>query len=115
MLIELESPVSQIFRRNGDLTAQANHAKGQIAEWVSFIDQDARTNASEEFSFLAGPKQRLVVMGRGLEERDKLEKTRFSDTIFWTYELLLAHARERWNDQIETQHNLVGLAPQRPF
>ena len=115
MLIELESPVYNIFRKNGDLTAEANHAKGQIAGWVSFIDQDARTNASGEFSFLAGPKQRLVVMGRGLEDRSRLENTRFSDTTFWTYELLLAHARERWNDQIEAQHKLVGLPPHRPF
>lgn len=73
------------------------------------------TNATGELSFLAGPKQRLVVMGRGLEKRSQLENTRFSDTTFWTYELLLAQARERWNEQLDEQYRLLGLTPQRPF
>lgn len=115
LLVELESPVHKVFRKNGELTAEANHAKNQIAEWVAFIDQDAQRNASGDFAFLAGPKQRLVIMGRGMEHREKLLRTKFTDTTIWTYDLLLEHAINRWNDEIAAQCRLIGLEPFVPF
>lgn len=115
ILIELESPAKKIFRRNGELTADANHAKAQIFEWVAFIEKDARRNASGEFAFLSGPKERLVIMGRGLDNKDKMLSTKFQDTLIWSYDLLLEQAKSQWNDTIEKQCKLVGLDAFRPF
>jgi hypothetical protein len=109
ILVELESPVHRVFRKNREPTAETNHAKNQIAEWFSFIDRDAVTNASGEFSFMAGPKHRLVVIGRGLEDREQLLGSRFTDTTLWTYDLLLEQARERWNAELANQYKIVGL------
>ena len=115
LLVELESPVHQVFRRDGNLTHEATHAKEQIAEWTSFIDRDVQRNAQGEMLFLAGPKQRLVVIGRGLEHRDLLLKQRWTDTSFWTYDLLLDEVRDRWNDTLAEQCRQVGRSLLRPF
>ena len=115
LLMELESPVHRLFRNDGDLTREANHAKEQIAEWVSFIDQDAQCNVQGEMGFLLGPKQRLVVMGRGLEHRELLLRQRWTDTAFWTYDLLLQEARSRWNETLAEQCRRVSRPELRPF
>ena len=114
-LIELESPAYNVLRADGQLTEQANHARAQIAEWVAFIDQDAQRNASGELAFLAGPKQRLVIMGRGTADREVLLQQRFTDTTFWTYDLMLEQARQRWNGILEAQCRDIGRPPLRPF
>src|SRR3990172_983554 len=75
ILIELESPIHSVFTKTMDLTAQANHARGQISEWVLFIDSDAVKNASGELNFLTGPKERLVIIGRGTEHKERLIDT----------------------------------------
>lgn len=115
LLVELEAPVHRILRKDGGLTAEATHARDQIAEWVSFIDQDAQRNAGGEMNFLAGPKQRLVVIGRGVEDQATLLRQRFTDTSFWTYDLLLQQARLRWNDLFAEQCRQVGRPELRPF
>lgn len=115
ILIELENPTHKVFRKDGEPTYQTNHAKNQIAEWIQFIDQDSQRNASGEFSFLTGPKQRLVVLGRGLEHREKLINTKFSDTTIWTYELFLAQAKNRLNEEFASQCRLIGIDEVRPF
>ncbi|MHA1360764.1 MAG: Shedu anti-phage system protein SduA domain-containing protein [Candidatus Helarchaeota archaeon] len=115
LLIELESPVHKVFRANGDWTTEVNHAKGQIAEWLRFIQQAPDRNASEDLAFLLGPTQRMIIIGRGVEERQKLLDSRFTDTIVWTYDLLIEEARARWNSTVEEQHRLLGLPPERPF
>jgi hypothetical protein len=115
LLIELENPAVKVFRKNGELTAEANHACNQIAEWVKFIDRDAATNAAGEFSFLIGPKQRLVVIGRGMEHVEEMLNSRFTDTVIWTYDFLLQQAKERWDSTINHQRSLIGLPPQALF
>jgi hypothetical protein len=115
LLIELESPSHRVFRKNGDLTAEVTHARGQVAEWVRFIREAPGANAKGEMSFLSGPTQALVFIGRGLEHRAKLVETRFTDTIVWTYDLLIEEARSRWNANLEEQYRLLGLPPERPF
>jgi hypothetical protein len=115
LLIELESPVHGIFRADGHLTAEANHAVAQIADWVRIIDSDSVRNASHDLSFLGGPKDRLVVIGRGLEDRKKLLQSRFSGTTVWSYELLLEQARARWNNQLVAQQRLLRLPEVEPF
>lgn len=115
LLIELESPTHKVFRADGHLTAPASHAVAQISDWVRIIDQDSARNASGRFSFLAGPKERLVVIGRGLEHREQMLNSRFSGTTIWTYDLLLEEARGRWNNQLAEQYRILGLPELRPF
>lgn len=107
-LIELETPAVEVVRQNGDLTAPANHACQQIATWVRFIEQNP-ANTAPPFDFLQGPKQRLVIIGRGLEHRERLLQTRYDDTLVWTYDILLDGAKRRWAEGINSQRALVGL------
>lgn len=115
LLIELESTVHKVFTKNMDLTAKANHGVGQIAEWVYFIDEDAKTNASNDFKFLTGPKERLVIIGRGLEYRSKLVDTKHRDTLVWTYDLFIEEAKNRLNNSYAAQCNLLGMRATKPF
>ena len=115
ILIELESPVHKVFTKKNDLTAPANHARRQISEWITFIEKDPVRNASGYTSFLTGPKERLVVIGRGLENREQLIDTKFDGVTFWTYSMLLEEAKNRLNNQIVSQYKLLGLDEKRPF
>jgi hypothetical protein len=115
LLIELESPSHQVFKKNGELTEKANHAREQIGRWVRYIDQNHQSNAVGKFTFLSGSKDRLVVIGRGLERKESMLNTKFTDTMIWTYDLLLEEAKLRWNDEIATQRRIVGLEELRPF
>jgi hypothetical protein len=109
LLIELENPSSPVLRQNGDPTAQANHAVQQIAGWVRMIDSNSTENASGEMQFLSGPKQRLVIIGRGTDQRARLIDTRFGETLIWTYDILLEEAKRRWRDIINAARAAVRL------
>ncbi len=108
LLIEIENPAHRLFIKSGDLSSHANHARSQLAEWNSFISQDSR-NVQGKFAFLAGPKEGLVIIGKGLDEKDRMLNTRFSGTLFWTYDFLILYARMRWNSVLETQCKLLGI------
>ena len=115
ILIELESPVHKVLTKNHDLTAQVNHARQQISEWVQFIDSDASRNASGDYSFLVGPKERLIIIGKGLEHHDRLLNTRFDGTLVWTYDMFIEEGRRRLNDLHAFQCEMLGILVQRPF
>jgi hypothetical protein len=66
-------------------------------------------------AFLTGEKQGLVIIGRGLGDREQLLETKFGETVVWTYDLLLDEARGRWNANVQEQYRLLGLPPERPF
>ncbi|GAH59990.1 unnamed protein product, partial [marine sediment metagenome] len=108
MLIELENPSVKMFKKNGEWTADANHARNQITEWVRFIDENP-ANTQGEFGFLKGPKERLVVIGRGLERLDRMINSKYQDTVMWTYDLLAREAKDHWNHVIVEQYNLLGI------
>lgn len=109
ILIELESPHIKVFKKNGELTAEGNHAKNQIADWVKFIDENP-DNSMGKMSFLKGRKERLVIGGRGLEFLDKMKDSLHSDTTIWTYTLLIKELKERWNNLIIEQCKLLGIS-----
>lgn len=115
ILVELESPVHRVFRKNLEFTSEVNHAKSQIAEWVKFIENNPLINASNDFSFLSGPKERLIIIGRGLENKKKLIDSKYTDTTIWTYDLLLEQAKERMNSEIIAQCKLLGIEILKPF
>ena len=108
LLIELESPNVKVFKKNGELTAEANHAKNQISEWVRFLDRNPK-NAEDEFEFLNGPKERLVIMGRGMEFEEEMINSKYTDTIIWTYDFLIVEAKNKWNRFIVEQCKLLGI------
>lgn len=114
LLIELENPTMKVFRVNNELTAEANHAKNQIANWARFIDTNSE-NQKGEFEFLAGKKSRLVIGGRGLENIEQMRNSNHEDTTIWTYELLIREAKMRWNKELEHQYNVIGLQRSLPF
>lgn len=115
IFIELESPVHSVFTKKGDLTAQSNHARQQVSEWVKYVENDLQANAKGEYSFLTGPKERMVVIGRGLENRDRLSDTKYDGVTFWTYSLMLEEAKNRMNERLYSQYQLLGLDPVKPF
>jgi hypothetical protein len=108
LLIELESPVHNIFTKSGDFTKEANHARKQISDWVRFISQNSE-NAKGEMQFLSGPLERLIIMGRGLERYQEMVESRYGDTLMWTYDVLAMYAVERWNRIIEQQCDLLNI------
>jgi antiviral defense system Shedu protein SduA len=107
LLIELESPLNPLFRADGELTREANHAREQIREWVEMID-DEPANRSGDMAFLRGPKQRLIVQGEGLRFADKMHASGNSDTITWSYDMLLREARERVHLEFVQIYMLTG-------
>ena len=115
VFIELESPVHKVFTKKGDLTAESNHARQQVSDWVKYVENEPQKNASGEYSFLTGPKERLVIIGRGLENKDKLIDTKYDGVTFWTYSLMLEEARNRMNERLSSQYKLLGLDEVRPF
>ena len=115
MLIELENPKSKMIKNDGEWTCAANHAKNQIAEWAKFIDQNLE-NSKGEMDFLIGPnKERLVIMGRGLKFLEKMKDSKYSDTIMWTYDLMIREAKENWNQIIRNQCKLLNIDPPELF
>ncbi|MEM5684256.1 hypothetical protein AAHB64_14515 [Bacillus toyonensis] len=90
------------------MTAEANHAKNQISEWVRFIERNPK-NAEDEFEFLNGPKERLVIMGRGMEFEEEMINSKYTDTIVWTYDFLIVEAKNKWNRFIVEQCKLLGI------
>ncbi len=109
MLIELENPCHKVYKKDGNITAETTHAKGQIAEWVEYIDNNPGINASGDMSFLVGPKQRMIIIGRGLEHIDRMTNSKHTDTIIWTYDLLIKEGIERQNRYIRETCNLLGI------
>lgn len=106
LLIELESPSSRLLRKNGELTAEANHAREQIARWARLIEEIPK-NSEGRMSFLKGPKERLIIMGRGSESESY--NSRYTDTRIWTYDVLLQEAKQNWNRIISGQCRLLRI------
>ncbi len=105
LLIELESPCLKLLKTNGDLTFQASHAREQIRIWVKIIDENP-ANWDGKMAFLKGPKERLVVMGKGFES-DAYDSSR-DDTKIWTYDVLLREAKDSFNRRMAEMYRLVN-------
>ena len=108
LLIELENSFHKVFKNNEELAVQANHAGEQIKEWVKFIELNSE-NAKGKMQFLTGPKDRLVIIGRGLDCIDAMKDSKFGEKIIWTYDLLIKEAKEKWNKIILDQCQSIGI------
>ena len=99
-LVELEAPIRQIFRKDGQQREDLTHAFNQIADWISFIE-DNRTQVEQELglSGISTNPRSLIVIGRSAslrpEDRRKLVtlQNQIPKLRIMTYDDLLASAR----------------------
>jgi hypothetical protein len=99
-LVELEAPIRQLFRQDGQQREELTHAINQIADWVRFIE-DNRTNVEQELGLtgISTNPRSLIVIGRSeslrLEDRRKLAtlQNQIPKLRIMTYDDLLASAR----------------------
>lgn len=109
LLIELEPPSDMLFRQDGEFTARALHARHQISEWIRFIDQNPE-NTAGSMAFLRIPtKQRMIIMGRGMDQRTRMLNSNYTDTIMWTYDMLISNAKDQANRFIKSQCQALGI------
>jgi hypothetical protein len=108
MLIELENASKKVFKKNDELAQYANHAGEQIKEWIKFIEQNS-DNVKGDMDFLTGPKEKMIIIGRGLACLDAMKDQKFNGQIVWTYDLLIKEAKNRWNNIIMDQCKTVGI------
>ena len=114
ILLELENPIHNLYKKNGELTAEANHAREQVKTWAKFIQMNPE-NTKGDLEFLNGPHQRMVIMGRGLEYLEEMKCSKYSDTIMWTYDLLIKEARDYWNSYVKQQCETIGIEGFEPI
>jgi hypothetical protein len=71
LLVEIETPYRELFRRNGHQRHELSHAIGQIDDWLCHI-QDNKAKWRANLGFSATPRM-LVVVGRSaaLTERNR--------------------------------------------
>lgn len=108
LLIELESPFHKTFKKKEEFSMHANHAGEQIREWVKYIDSNSE-NTKGKMQFLTGPKDRLVIIGRGLDYIEAMKDSKFGSNTVWTYNLLIKEAKEKWNRVIIDQCKTIGI------
>ncbi len=116
ILIELESPVHKVLTKNKSLTRESNHAREQIDEWVEYILCNPIDNCMDEMSFLKNNKfEKIVIMGKGLEESDILRSKSFSGTEFWTYDMLLVEIKENIERNFSTLCKTINIEEYKLF
>lgn len=106
LLVELENPSQPLFTKSGHASAKLTHAKGQVTDWVRYI-QDNKSTVERELG-LAGISAQplaLIVIGRSsslsAEHRRKLQVDEGKVEII-TYDDL----RLRF---VKTIENLMGM------
>lgn len=92
-----------------------HYTSQQISEWVKFVENDPMRNASGEYNFMTGPKERMVIIGLGVEDKERLINTKYGGITFWTYSIMLEEAKSRVNKMLSSQYKLLGIAEVRPF
>lgn len=115
IFIELESPIHEVFTKRGDLTAQVNHARQQVSEWVKYVELAPQLNAFGELKFLTGPKERMIIIGKDTDKKDRLIDTKHDGVTVWTYSILLQEAKQRMNNRLVSQYKMLGIDPTEPF
>jgi hypothetical protein len=99
-LVELEAPVRELFRKDGQQREELTHAINQVADWISYIEDD-RKRVEDELGLVGistNPRS-LIVIGRSdsLRPEDRRKLTTLQNQIpklrIMTYDDLLASAR----------------------
>ena len=100
LLVEIEAPYRELFRKNGHQRHELTHAIGQIDDWLCYIQDNKPTVEIElELHGISATPRMLVVIGRSasLTERDRRKLTvmlgRHPGLTIMTYDELLDRAR----------------------
>lgn len=100
LLVELESPLRALFRKDGQQRQELTHAFNQILDWRSYIENDLAAVQNElGLTGISSNPDSLIVIGRStsLSEENRRKLTTLQNQIpklkIFTYEDLLAHAK----------------------
>lgn len=111
LLVELELSSARLFRKDGHMTAEVNHALGQITDWKRYIEENISTVRNElGLEGISSNPKSLVVIGRSYMLSNALRKklSTFENerprTKIFTYDDVLANARV-------VVENLLGPIP----
>lgn len=65
LLVELEQSLHSLFKKDGHPTAELNHARGQIADWKRYIEDNLATVQRElRLTGISANPRALIVIGR---------------------------------------------------
>jgi hypothetical protein len=100
LLVEIEAPIRELFRKDGQQREELTHAINQIADWIQYI-ADKKQNVEEELGLvgISTNPRTLVVIGRSAslseENRRKLAtiQTQQNKLRILTYDDVIASAR----------------------
>lgn len=100
LLVEIEAPISDIFRQDGQQREELTHAINQISDWVQYIE-DNRTEVEASLGLvgISTSPRTLVVIGRAatLSEENRRKITTIQNQHgklrILTYDDMLASAR----------------------
>jgi 2-succinyl-5-enolpyruvyl-6-hydroxy-3-cyclohexene-1-carboxylate synthase len=100
-LVEIEAPIRELFRRDGQQKQELTHAINQITDWVQYI-QDNKQKVEQELGLygISTNPRTLVVIGRSasltIDNRRKLEtlQAQQNKLRIITYDDVLSNAKE---------------------
>jgi hypothetical protein len=100
LLVEIEAPYRELFRRDGHPRQELTHAMGQIDDWLGYI-QDNRSKAESDLGLtgISATPRTLVVIGRSasLTEDNRAKLTviqgQRARLLILTYDDLINRAR----------------------
>ena len=108
LLVELESPTRRLFTSSGHEAADLTHARGQIHDWVRYI-QDNKPTVERELKLtgISASPRALIVIGRAVKlsaaNRRKLQ-VGTDKTEIYTYDDL----KEKFSGTVESFVGLLG-------
>ena len=108
LLVELESPTRRLFISSGHEAAALTHARGQIHDWVRYI-QDNKPTVEKELKLtgISASPRALIVIGRAVKlsaaNRRKLQ-VGTDKTEIYTYDDL----KEKFSGTVESFVGLLG-------
>jgi hypothetical protein len=100
LLVEIEAPIRELFRKDGQQREELTHAINQISDWVQFISRNReRVEKEMELVGVSTNPRVLVVIGRSAsltpQDREKLVtiQAQYGKLRILTYDDLLVAAR----------------------
>ena len=99
-MVEIEAPIRELFRKDGQQREELTHAVNQIADWIQYIgDNKLKVEDEQELVGISTSPRCLVVIGRSKslseENRRKLItlQAQQNKLRILTYDDLIASAR----------------------
>ena len=108
LLVELESPKRRLFTASGHEASDLTHARGQVDDWIRYI-QDNKSTVERELKLtgISASPRALIVIGRSVKlsaaNRRKLQ-VGVDKTDIYTYDDL----KEKFSGTVESFVGLLG-------